>query len=81
MSSSGKSTLVGGRLVRGYRAVDLSDHVWPEYRELGVDEVPPVVRPGRDWSRREERIAVLPRAPVSATLVRLVARAPNSFGT
>jgi len=55
MPGTGKSTVFGELAARGYRAVDVDQPEWSEYRSLaGADGA---VR--REWVWREERVAEL----------------------
>jgi shikimate kinase len=76
MSAAGKSTLVTALGALGYRAVDLDDPVWSEYRSLTDDERPAGVEPGRDWVWREDRVAALLSTPGDGVLF-VAGCAPN----
>jgi shikimate kinase len=60
MSGTGKSTLIGELLARGYKAVDVDSDEWSEWVEVEFigDPTSPesTVEPGRDWVWREDRI-------------------------
>jgi dephospho-CoA kinase len=49
MSGTGKSTLIGALRIRGFRAIDLDEPGWSEYRDMpGSTE--------REWVWREDRV-------------------------
>lgn len=68
MNGSGKSKLTAELVERGYRAIDLDDPEWSEFRLLGEDGLASGVPPMRDWVWREERVAALLRTAQEETL-------------